>query len=348
MTVFTKALIRSVTKQSFIFSLSFLGLQVYGATWSSKQEIVWDTQQAEWITPDQLAEKIHAQEIWVMGEQHATPENAADPENIVHHQNQLRLLEGLNQTAQKNGFSVSLGMEFLTYTYQPFVDQYLQGSLSEKDFLKAVQWGGSPFESYREQIRVPTKYAARTWALNIPQSIAGHVAKVGPDGLTDEETRLLPPRWELGNPQYFERFKEVMGDHVPEEKIANYFWAQSLWDSTMAWKATEAIATNSQSLMIIVGEFHVIYGGGLPEMISRYSLGRIQTAHSALSQVQVHTVLQTSVDNWSAEALQEAVQPDASYGPQADYIWVHLNQFLCEGGDCPNAVDVMGHKQTAF
>ena len=93
---------------------------------------------------------------------------------------------------------------------------------------------------------------------------------MGPAALSAEERRFLPPVWERGNARYFERFQEAMKDHAEPEEIDNYFWAQSLWDDTMAWQALRAQTADPRGiLVIIVGAFHVEFGGGLPFEIRR-------------------------------------------------------------------------------
>jgi uncharacterized iron-regulated protein len=121
--------------------------------------------------------------------------------------------------------------------------------------------------------------------------------------LTAEETALLPPNFELGNDHYYERFREVMKGHVPEEAIQNYFVAQSLWDETMAWKALESFQKHPrQTLMIIVGDFHVAWDGGLPHQLRRRGAQDLV------------------VISQTRDLADVAIHP--KYGPRADFIWV--------------------------
>jgi uncharacterized iron-regulated protein len=276
---------------------------------TADHEGLWDVHARRWRTVQEVAGEARAGDIWVFGEEHATPDNASLPGTTVHHDNQVRFLEAL-RTIAASGVSVSVGMEFLTYTAQAAVDQFRAGQLSEGDFLKAADWGNSPFAFYRRQILFDG--GGKTLALNIPRSITARVSKDGPNSLTADERRLLPPVWELGNAAYFERFHEVMEGHAPENKIQDYFWAQSLWDDTMAWKALEHRTRFPQDiLMIVVGSFHVEFGGGLP-----FELKKLGTSP-------VKTILQVEVSDWDPSTLNRAVRPDPDYGDAADYLWVH-------------------------
>lgn len=248
----------------------------------------------------QLAEalkNIHPGQVIVLGEQHGTQVQA---------QQQLDILKEL----KKMGLRVSVGMEFFDFNQQSFVDSYRQGVISEEDFLKSIQWGqGFPFSAYRSQVQFPQAPLESVVALNAPRSITGKISKLGWEGLTNEERNQLPQDLSLGNSLYFERFKLVMGSHVPESAILRYFQAQSTWDATMAWKADDFIKTHpDQVLVIIVGEFHVQYGGGLPDRLRQRGL-----SVTTFSLVNIEGLTDIEVD--------VELQPHSSYGSRADYVW---------------------------
>lgn len=281
-------------------------------TWHAQNEAVWDTKNQRWITLNEMAAQAQSGDIWVFGEDHATSDNANSPSTAIHHDNQVRLIDELKTLHHSQTTTISVGMEFLTYTFQSFVNQYLGGQLTETDFLKDVQWGSNPFEFYRRQISEPVDSGGWTVALNIPASIANKVATKGKDSLSAADRALLPPVWEQGNPGYFKRFEEAMQGHATKGELADYFWAQSLWDDTMAWRALDHRDYVPDDIMvIIVGAFHVQFGGGLP-----YELRKL--GHS-----RIRTLLQVETPDWNPQTLSAAVAPDLAYGEQADYLWVH-------------------------
>lgn len=224
-----------------------------------------------------------------------------------HHQNQQSFLEAL---AEAGAEKISVGMEFLSRPFQPFVDRFLSGSLDETSFLKAVEWGGNNFADYRRQVLFPKNHGGRTVALNAPRALTSRISKVGLAGLTDEERAELPEDFRLGNADYFERFKEVMGSHVPPEAVQRYFEAQSVWDEFMSSTAVEYIRANpEQRLMIIVGDFHNAYGGGLPDRLAARGIAPI-------------TISQIATEGLSPAEVREIAMPHARWGKRADYVWV--------------------------
>ena len=229
-----------------------------------------------------------------------------------HHGNQQLVIKQL----RKMGFNVSVGMEFIPYTKQGVLDEYLDSFLlgtpmDDEEFLKAIGWGGNDFDNWKPQVLFPVKNEGWTIGLNSPRSLSGRVAKVGLEGLTPEEKKILPPNFQIGNDQYRERFREIMGGHrVPEEALNRYFAAQSLWDDTMAWKAVDYLSKNQdQVLVILVGDFHVSYGGGLPDRLRARGVEHTLT----ISQINTH--------NLSREE-QDFFIESPRWGVRSDFIWI--------------------------
>lgn len=238
--------------------------------------------------------------IVVIGENHGFKE---------HQNQQLEIMTAL----RARGLKVSVGMEFFTYTQQNLVDSYRAGALSEVDFLTSIKWGNPSFDFYREQTLFPVlSEGGRTVALNAPRFLTSKVAKQGLDFLTEEERALLPPNLTLGRDSYKQRFLAMM-PHLPSPEAGDrYFTSQSIWDDTMAWTATGFIQAHpDQVLVIVVGEFHVQYGGGLPDRIRARG-----------QQIPVLTFSQVNTEGMNADELSEAIAPSMKEGPRADFLWL--------------------------
>lgn len=255
------------------------------------------------LAPVSLTETVQAVtpgSIVVIGENHGFQ---------VHQDQQLQIMSALRQKQLK----VSVGMEFFTFTHQNFVDQYRQGTLEERDFLKAVGWGSPAFDFYRAQVLFPNpQEGARTWALNAPRQITSKVAKTGLESLDESEKNLLPPQLQLGRESYRKRFLSMM-PHLPDPASGDrYFAAQSIWDDTMAWRAVDFITQNpEQVLVIVVGDFHVQYGGGLPDRLRARAPG-----------VPVWTFSQINTQGLTPEEVETETLPSPKEGPRASYLWL--------------------------
>ena len=231
-------------------------------------------------------------------------EHGFDP----HHENQIQFLEELTrQGAEK----VSVGLEFIARDHQVSLDRYVRGEIDEAAFLKAAEWGKNDFADYRKQVLFPAAHDGTTLALNASRKLTGKIAKVGISGLDASEKAQLPPDFALGNDAYRERFNEQMKDHITGATVDRFFEAQSVWDDTMAFVASEYLKAHpEQRLVVIVGDFHAAYGGGLPDRLRARGVASVLT----LSQV--------SLAETSASEARSLVEPHPRWGPRADYVWI--------------------------
>lgn len=261
--------------------------------------------------------------ILILGEEHNNPQHA---------QHQMEIIHGL----QHLGLKVHVGMEFVDFTQQQSLEQYRRHEISETNFLQQIAWTGFDFANYREQILAPQEQLSEhCYGINSPRSLTSKVSKKGLESLTTEDRKLLPPQFTLGRSSYKERFSEVMGGHIPPEKLDRYFAAQSIWDDTMAYQsllaysqqlssASSLARTEKTIFVIVVGEFHVQYGGGLPDRLQTrmydFSLS-VSDSHLPMT-LPIITMSFLDQQGMDKETQQQETQPHAKWGSRADYLWV--------------------------
>lgn len=236
--------------------------------------------------------------IVILGENHGL---------AVHRDQHLQVLQQL----RAQGLKVSVGLEFINYTDQLSVDLYRSGELNDEQFLSAIKWAGFGFEFYKPQLIFPdVQNGEYSLGLNLSRTITSKISKNGLASLDEADRALLPPNFDLGRDSYKERFMAAAGSHckVPE----NCFAAQSAWDDTMAWTAVNFLKAHpEQVLVIVVGEFHAQFGGGLADRIRK-----------RWPEAQIKTLSQIWAEGMSEEDIQKELQPSAVDGPRGDYIWV--------------------------
>jgi uncharacterized iron-regulated protein len=293
-------MLKPISHFLFLTLFAMIGLTTQVACASPwKTNALYDGTALSEVALKEVAAKIEPGTVVIVSETHNFK---------PHHQKQVEFLEALASSGKEK---ISVGMEFFAHGVQEAIDRFLDGTLPEADFLKEAQWGaGNPFENYRRQVLFPREHGGRTIGLNAARSFTGKISKVGLAGLSEEEKRELPPQFTLGNALYFERFKETMANHVPPEALNRYFEAQSVWDETMAWVSTEFLRTHpEQILVIITGDFHASYGGGLPDRLR---------ARGA----KVVVVSQANLTDLSEDEERAEIEPDAKAGPRGEFVWV--------------------------
>ncbi len=236
--------------------------------------------------------------IVILGESHGV---------TAHRDQHIEILTQL----RKQGLKVSVGLEFLNYPDQTFLDQFRYQEIDEATFLSIVGWKGLSFDFYRDQILFPNVMAGEfSLALNLPRSISSKLSKQGLESLTEDEWKIMPPNFSVGRDSYKERFAAAAGAHCPS--LDRCFAAQSAWDDTMAWQAAQFIQRQpAQVLVIVVGEFHAQFGGGLADRIRARN-----------SEIPILTFSQIWAEGLTDEEIQNELKPSVVEGPRADFIWL--------------------------
>lgn len=244
---------------------------------------------------DILAQAKEGQ-IFMVGELHGA---------IKHHDFQRDVIKGL--MARK--FKVNVGIEHFSYLEQQAIDAYLSGNLTEENLLKTVKLTG--FESWREQMQLPLQSGGWSYGINAPRWLTGKINAVGYDLLSLLEKNILPPDFTLGSENYKLRMLEIMGATHPFEGFDKMFQAQSAWDDTSALTLINLLKQDPQSVFVVLfGDFHIAYGGGLPDRLKQRGF------------TDAVTFSQICSEDFSASELDAAVKPHSVYGPRADYVVV--------------------------
>lgn len=247
----------------------------------------------------ELVSKVQPGTLLLLGENHAVG---------AHRDQHMQILQAL----RAKGLKVSVGLEFVNYTDQALVDQYRTGVLEEADFLRAIKWvSGFSFDFYRSQLNFPLlSQGEKSLGLNIPRTVTSKISRDGLASLLPEDLAVMPPGFALGRDSYKQRFMDAAGAHCKSPD--NCFAAQCVWDDTMAWRSVDFLATHpEQVLVVVVGEFHVQFGGGIKHRV----LQRLQG-------VNVVTLSQIWAEEMSDEDVLAEMRPSPIEGVRADFIWV--------------------------
>lgn len=260
------------------------------------------------VSESNVIQNVQPGSVLILGENHG----------IAGHRDQHLIL--LNLLRDK-GLKVSVGMEFINYPDQIFLDQYTGQELNDEQFLKLINWNGFPFEFYKQQILFPRVLdGEKTLGLNVPRSVTSKIAKTGLESLTAAERNLLPVDFQVGRDSYKARFANLI--HVPVGPVLDrYFTAQSAWDDTMAYQGVQFLNSNpGHVLVIIVGEFHAQFGGGLADRIRSR---RPDISITTLSQLWAVKNLEDGTQvSLSEEEIKEQIQPSPTEGSRGDFIWI--------------------------
>jgi uncharacterized iron-regulated protein len=186
-------------------------------------------------------------------------ENHTDP---VHHRIQLRVIQDV--TARHE---TAVGMEMIDHPYQPVLDKWSEGELSEQAFLEKTQWYANwrfDFDLYRGIFETIRDNRIPLIGLNLPFSIPPKISVGGIDNLVPEDAAHLPKTITLTDPDHRAYVERIFNMHQfkGRENFEFFYEAQCAWEDTMA----EAVAgyLTQRKMIVLSGNGHIIKKFGIP------------------------------------------------------------------------------------
>lgn len=204
--------------------------------------------------------------------------------------------------ASGDGATSALALEFFDRDTQVAIDDYLGGLTDEAAFREATgRSEGNYPEAHRGMLEAYREAGLPVIAANAPRRYVTLARKDGMeaiDGLSPEQRRLVVTPSVAISEDYEDRFFDLMAgmmaQHVPEPErvdpgegddsegraqqrnidraaysmIEGYFRSQSVWDATMADSVARAMDLGFGPVLLVVGQFHTDYEGGLAQRLA--------------------------------------------------------------------------------
>jgi uncharacterized iron-regulated protein len=237
---------------------------------------ITDARKGDLIAPAEMVKRLAGVRLLLVGESHT---------DMDFHRTQLRVIEELVRA----GRPVFLGLEMYPYTQQSFLDQWVDGLLTEEGFLKLSRWyenWGYNWNYYRDIFFFARDHKVRMFAVNAPRDVVAAVRKKGFQNLTPEETAHIPTRIDTSSADHRALFKSYFDADDPlhsgmtEEQWDSMIAAQATWDATMAHNAVRALREHGgpETVMVVLaGSGHVAYGVGIARQARTWFPGAIAT-----------------------------------------------------------------------
>ncbi|PLY11621.1 MAG: hypothetical protein C0624_01785, partial [Desulfuromonas sp.] len=193
-------------------------------------------------------------------------------DNPASHRLQLQTLQALQQRWPGN---VALGMEMFTPAQQETLDAWTAGELSEKEFLKRVEWfkvWAMDYDLYRDLLDYAREHKIPVVGLNVNKELRRKVGRTPLEEL-DPETRARLPEMDFNDPYQRGLVEAIYGGHnAGKAMLDGFLRVQTLWDESMAENAANYLTSDKgqgKHLLIVAGGNHVRYGFGIPRRLFR-------------------------------------------------------------------------------
>lgn len=237
----------------------FYSCLVLSTNLMAKISSVYDTQKKLAISYNDFISQAASSQFVVLGE--------------FHNDLEIQKAEGqiIRDTAAGQNKTVSVMWEFLNFTEQEKISslysKFLTNEMTSKEFVKNTV--GEINLTYTEVIEASKDVNANLIGLNLPREIKQKVIK---NGIASIDQSLVPESHYLGGLNYYSRFVDSMGGHVPKESLDAYFTVQCLTDSVMAYQAV----LNQRVLnFIVAGSFHTNFFDGTVEKLKKLNEGKV-------------------------------------------------------------------------
>jgi uncharacterized iron-regulated protein len=192
-------------------------------------------------------------------------------DDYAHHLKQLEIIRKLYAVHS----DIAIGMEQFQSPYQPALDDYVAGRLSEKEMLRKTEWYRRwrfDFRLYRPILSFAREQGIPVVALNVPKEITDKVARQGMEGLTQEQRAAVPQEIDRSDQAYQERLMQVFSvhPHASEQQFERFLQVQLLWDEGMAQEVVEHLQQHpGRKMVVLAGSGHLEYGSGIPNRVAR-------------------------------------------------------------------------------
>ncbi len=249
---------------SYVFLLALISLFCLSVE-ARAHTLITRTSDGETVTVAQLAATAKESRVIIVGESH---------DNEYHHELQLDLIRSLNES----GVPLAVGVEMIQSDFQPQLDAWSAGKLSEKVIQAVFELNWSDWPLYREIFLYTRDHHIPMIALNVPLHIVRKVSQQGFNSLTPEEKGDLPAgtSCDLRNPQIAFLRKSFQGvrHHGENGKMfSNFCEAQTVRNSGMALTMTRYLAKEpGRRIVVLTGIWHAVKYG-IPEQLLR--LGKL-------------------------------------------------------------------------
>lgn len=240
----------------------------------------------QWIDPatgdirphDQMISTAADTSVVMLGELHP---------HVEHHRWQLAVISALH--GQKP--NMVLGFESFPRAVQPVLDRWINGELSEEDFLDETvwnkNWGFDP-ELYLPMFHFARLHQVPMIALNVERDFVSRIRDEGLENIPEDERRgITEPK--APSDAYLDSLVATFAQHVDirgqtegdaetsenagdepddlrdDDRFKRFVKVQTTWDRAMAQALSEASAGDDDPLVVgVMGSGHLEGGFGVP------------------------------------------------------------------------------------
>lgn len=264
-------------KNVFLYTIFFVLTAFTGDNKLSENNYrIYSVKQDKEIKLDDIVTEMKNYDVVFFGEEH---------NDSVGHYLEAELLKKLHTTY---GEDVTLALEMFETDCQTVLNEYLQGFIRERNFIKEARaW--SNYQDYKPLIEFSKENKIDVIAGNAPSRYVNLAARKGRDALMSlpdiSKSHLPPLPFDTATGDYYQKLtgvshstqksatdttkkKSLVSMHMPPFAIHS----QSLWDASMAYSISEYFKNHkNKKIMQVNGRFHSDEFFGIVAQLKKYN-----------------------------------------------------------------------------
>lgn len=232
---------------------------------------IYSVKQGREVSLREIAADMDNYDVLMFGEEH---------NDSVTHFLEASMLELLYL---KFGDNLALSMEMFDRDVQPVMDEYLQGFIQERHFIKDSRaW--SNYNDYKPMVTYAKRKKMDVVCANAPMRYTNLAGRMGQDALKElpewARDHMAPLPYDTASGDYYLKLVGMMSgggtdtgksSHMRHGSF-NLVVAQSLWDATMAYSITRYMKKNKdKKIMHVNGKFHSDEGFAVVSQLYNYN-----------------------------------------------------------------------------
>ena len=259
---------------SFIAILFCLGfVQNIKAQLSEANYRIYSVKLGKEVTLNEIVEDMANADVLFFGEEHN--------DSVTHYLEQ----KTYELMYRKFGAKTTLSMEMFTRDVQAVMDEYLQGSIREKHFIKDARvW--SNYKDYRPMVEFAKTNKLPIVCANAAGRYSNLAGRKGQKALMElpaaSKLFFAPLPYDTASGAYYNKLMGLSGHSttpdtgkkiMPVMSMGGFslVTAQSLWDATMAYSIAEHLKQHKgQKVMQVNGRFHSDEGFAAVTQLKKY------------------------------------------------------------------------------
>ncbi len=211
---------------------------------------------------DAIIKELATARVIYVGERH---------DSYADHLKQLEIIQKIHAIHP----DLAIGMEQFQRPFQPVLDSYVAGKLSESELLLKSEWYDRwrfDYRLYRPILSFARDNAIPVVALNVAKEITAKVSNGGMESLSREERDQIPTTIDAPDAEYRDWLQATFEQHpnADEQQFERFLQVQLLWDEGMAMMVADHLHRHpGRKMVVLAGSGHLMYGAGIPDRASK-------------------------------------------------------------------------------